>query len=345
MSVPTWNRKITLARRPIGAAELDDFTLIEEPLREPADGEVAVRIELLSVDPYQRGRMNEGRSYTENLQLGDVIVAAAVGRVMASRSDRFSVGDHVLGYLGWQEYATVPGRALTRLAADHVPVSAYLGVLGLPGVTAWMGMELIGKPQPAETVVVSAAAGAVGGIAGQLAKAAGARVVGIAGGPAKRAFLLDGLGFDAAVDYRDPQFEHRLAEATPDGIDVYFENVGGAVARAALTRLNDFARVPLCGLIAEYDTAVATTWDLSTLLARRVRVEGFICTDQMKLWSRAVSELTDLYRAGRLRYRESFAHGLQAAPRTLLGLLRGENLGKQLVSLTPEAPVPTEDSR
>ena len=331
--MPTLNRKITLARRPVGAAALDDFALVEEPSREPVDGEVAVQVELVSVDPYQRGRMNEGRSYAEGLKLGDVIVAAAVGRVVASRSEGFCAGDRVLGYLGWQEFATVRGGALSRLDADRAPASAYLGVLGLPGVTAWMGMELIGKPQPGETVVVSAAAGAVGGVAGQLAKAAGARVVGVAGGAAKRRFVLEELGFDAAVDYRDPDFRRLVADATPDGIDVYFENVGGPVSTAALARLNDFARVPLCGLIAEYDGAPATKVEVAALLTRRVRVQGFICTDHMDLWSRAVTELTSLYQAGRLRYRESVAYGLEAAPRALLGVLRGENVGKQLVSL------------
>ena len=330
-------RRIVLAQRPDGWVRNADFRLEAIPRVELRDGEVRAAVSTFSLDPYQRGRMNAGRSYAEPMQIGDVVVAAGVGEVIESRSPRLSAGELVLGFLGWQEEAVLPAKVLQKLSPQGISPSAFLGAAGLPGVTAWMGMTLIGKPAPSDTVVISAAAGAVGGVAGQLAKLAGARVVGIAGGNAKCEYVRDELGFDAAVDYRAPDFAYRLANELPEGVDLYFENVGGGVSRIVQPHLNDFARVPVCGLIAGYNEDVETALSLSQVLTRRLTVKGFICSDHMDLWGRAVEELSGLCASGTLKLRETVSVGLESAPDAFIGMLKGANVGKQLVALRSQA--------
>ncbi len=327
------NRKIVLAARPSGWVRPEDFRLVEEAVPDLEPGQVRVRNRFLSLDPYQRGRMNAARSYAKPLEIGEVIIAATVGEVLSSASPLFDAGDWVLGFLGWQEHAVAPAGALQKLDVSVAPPSAWLGALGLPGVTAWMGMTLIGQPRAGDTVVVSAAAGAVGSTAGQLAKAAGANVVGIAGGPEKCRFVREELRFDAAIDYHAQDFAALLATHTPTGVDVYFENVGGLVSKEVFARLNDFARVPLCGLIAEYNGDETSSVSLADLLSRRIKVEGFICSDRMDRWAEAVGSLVRLYRQGGLVWRETIATGLEAAVPAFISMLRGGNIGKQVVEI------------
>jgi NADPH-dependent curcumin reductase len=328
------NRKITLKARPHGWVTADCFAFEQEALGNPQPGEVLVRNHFVSLDPYQRGRMGESKSYAENLKIGDVIVAATVGRVIASASPKLPVDTMVSGYLGWQEYALAKDRAVQRIDVGLTPPSAYLGVLGLPGVTAWLGLHLIGQPKSGDTVVISAAAGAVGSVAAQLAKLRGAsRVVGIAGGPAKCGLLVEEYGLDAALDYRSPKFEAELVAATPNGIDVYFENVGGSTADIVAKRLNKNARVPLCGLISQYNGDPEPFYGLAQILISRARVEGFICSDHLNLWPQAISEIGEHVRAGRVKYRETIAEGLDNLPEAFIGMLKGRNIGKQLVKL------------
>lgn len=327
------NRKIIFAQRPEGEVTRSAFSFVEETLPLPQDGEVLVKNHYISIDPYQRGRMKTGKSYAKPMDIGDVIVAATVGEVLESRSDALPVGSMVTGYLGWQEKAVARARHLQKIPPGSVSPSAYLGAAGLPGVTAWMGLRLIGEPKAGETVVVSAGAGAVGSVALQLAKNAGARTVGIAGGAAKCAYLVDTLGADAAVDYRAGDFADRLATVTGDGVDVYFDNVGGPVSDAVFTRLNNFARVPLCGAISEYQSRPSPIYNLTQAIITRARLQGFICTDRMDLWNTAVEELVELIAQGKIIFNESIAEGLDAAPDAFISMLGGGNLGKQLVRL------------
>lgn len=332
------NRRWVLASRPREKAAESDFRLEEAPVPAVGEGQVLVRVHYLSLDPYMRGRMNEGRSYAPSQALGETMVGGTVGEVVDSRNPRWSRGDLVVGMGGWQELSLSDGKGLAR-APRGVPESLALGVAGMPGVTAWWGMGRIGRPRAGETVVVSAAAGAVGSVAGQLAKLAGCRAVGIAGGPEKCAHVVADLGLDACVDHRDPDFRRRLKEATPAGIDVVFENVGGPVLDAALARMNAFGRVALCGLVAGYEGQEIPIRNASSLLVNRVLLQGFIVSDHMEAWPQAIEELVTRVKAGELRWRETVAEGLESAPRAFLGLLRGENLGKQLVRVAgPASP-------
>jgi NADPH-dependent curcumin reductase CurA len=327
------NVQVLLRRRPEGEPREDDFELVERDVPELAEGQLLVRNRFLSLDPYMRGRMSDAKSYAPPAALGAVMLGGTVGEVVASRHARFAVGDRVLGTLGWQRFAVSDGAGLSRVD-DRVPLSAHLGVCGMPGITAWIGLYDLAQPKAGETVLVSAAAGAVGSVVGQLAKRRGCRAVGVAGGPAKCEHVVRVLGFDACVDYRAPDFEARLAEATPSGVDVYFENVGGAVLEAAVARLNPFARIPLCGLIADYNAREQHgLHNLRALLTQRVRLQGFIVTDHLERWPAARAELVEAVASGGLRYHETIAEGLERAPRALIGLLRGENLGKQLVRI------------
>ncbi len=331
------NRQILLAQRPSGWPQESDFQLVETPLPALNDGQVLVHNHYLSLDPYMRGRMNEVRSYAPSMELGQVMIGGTVGTVVESRHPNFAVGDRVLAYLGWQEYGISDGSGLNRISSTRVPLSAYLGAVGIPGLTAWIGLFDIGKPQAGETVVVSAAAGAVGGVVGQLARQRGCRVVGIAGGPSKCQFVVDELGFDACIDYKAGDLSARLREAAPDGIDIYFENVGGEVLDAVVPRLNDFARIPLCGLISQYNTNEPAGFrHLALLLTKRVLLQGFIVSDHMNRWPQALAELEEGVASGVIRYRETIAEGLEQAPRAFIGMLRGENIGKQLVKLSDE---------
>lgn len=338
------NRQIHLVSRPQGEASVDNFRLFERPVGEPGDGQVLVRHHYLSLDPYMRGRMDDAKSYSQPQPLGQVMQGGTVGVVAQSRHPGYADGDSVVGFGGWQEYsiadASVPG-TLRKVDISRVPLSAYLGPVGMPGVTAWYGLLLICQPKPGQTIVVSAASGAVGSVVGQLAKARGCRAVGIAGGADKCAYVTGELGFDACVDYKaftgtsaDPKsFYEALKAATPDGVHGYFENVGGMILDATLARMNAFGRIALCGMISGYDGEPIPLKQPTLLLKSRLMLEGFIVSEHMEVWPEALKELGTMVATGKLKYRESIADGIAAAPEAFLGLLKGRNFGKQLVKL------------
>ena len=334
------NHQILLDNRPRGEAVVSNFKLVSGPIPELCDGQVLVRHHFLSLDPYMRGRMNDSKSYAAPQPLGAVMMGGTVGEVMASRHPQFVVGDKVVGMGGWQEYSLVnadePG-ALRKVDTSRIPLSAYLGAVGMPGVTAWYGLVKIIAAQSGDTVVVSAAAGAVGSAFGALAKARGCRVVGIAGGAEKCAYIVNELGFDASVDYkmhRDAaSLSKAIKQACPDGVDGYFENVGGGVLDAVMARMNAFGRIAVCGMIAGYDGAPLPMANPALILINRLKVQGFIVSEHMDIWPEALKELGALVATGKLRPRESIAQGLAAAPEAFLGLLKGKNFGKQLVQL------------
>ena len=334
------NKQIHLVSRPKGEATADNFRLVEAPVPEPGEGQVLVRTHYLSLDPYMRGRMNDAKSYAQPQPLDQVMQGGTVGEVVASKHPNYRAGDKVVTFGGWQEYsladAATPG-SLRKVDTTHVPLSAYLGAVGMPGVTAWYGLLKICEPRASQTVVVSAASGAVGSVVGQLAKARGCRAVGIAGGTDKCSYVRDELGFDACVDYKahpDPKALYEaLKEATPDGVDGAFENVGGAVLDATLARMNAFGRIALCGMISGYDGAPIPMQQPQLILQSRLRIEGFIVSEHMEVWPDALKELGTLVATGKLKYRETVAEGLDSAPQAFLGLLKGRNFGKQLVRL------------
>ena len=326
------NRQIQLKSRPEGAPGLDNFELVERPVPEPGEGEVLMRTLYLSLDPYMRGRMSAAKSYAKPAAVGEPMVGGTVGEIVASRNPKFSVGDIVLGYGGWQEYALSSGTALRKLDPAAAPVSTALGVLGMPGMTAYVGLLEIGQPKPGETVVVAAASGAVGSVVGQIAKIKGCRAVGIAGGADKCRFVTGELGFDACVDHRAPDSARALEAACPKGIDVYFENVGGAVQQTVWPLLNDFARIPVCGLIAQYNSPTPMPGpDMFSVLRKRLMLRGFIVSDFAAKQGDFLREAGEWVRTGRLKYREDVADGLEQAPAAFLGLLQGKNFGKMLV--------------
>jgi len=327
----TLNKQIVLASRPADKVGLDNFRLAEAPVPEPGPGQV--RHHYLSLDPYMRGRMSDAKSYAAPQALGAVMGGGTVGEVVASNNARFKPGDTVVGMGGWQNYCLSDGRDLNGVDASRIPIQAYLGPVGMPGITAWYGINKIIAPKKGETFVVSAATGAVGSVAGQLAKSAGARVVGIAGGPEKCRYARDTLGFDACVDHKSPDFAENLKATLPDGVDGLFENVGGAPFDNTLRRLNDFARIAICGLIASYEGPLTALPDLRLVLIKRLRIEGFIVSDHLPLWPQALTELAGHLGAGRISYRETISNGLESAPQAFLDLLRGGNFGKQLVKL------------
>jgi NADPH-dependent curcumin reductase CurA len=336
------NRQIVLASRPSGEATVDNFRLQTTSIDPDAlaDGQVLVRHHYLSLDPYMRGRMNEGKSYAQPQPLGEVMIGGTVGEVIASRHPHFAVGDKVVGMGGWQQYQLVDANqrgALQKVDTTQVPLSAYLGAVGMPGVTAWVGLHTIVEPKAGETVVVSAASGAVGGVVGQLAKARGCRAVGIAGGPEKCAYVTDELGFDACIDYKAHRdlksLSQALKQACPDGIDGCFENVGGLLLDAVMLRMNAFGRIAMCGMIAGYDGQPIPMANPALILVSRLKVQGFIVSERMDLWPAALKELGAMVATGRLKYRETVAQGLESAPEAFLGLLKGRNFGKQLVKL------------
>ncbi|KVO70740.1 2-alkenal reductase [Burkholderia ubonensis] len=327
------NRQILLVSRPQGAASVDNFRLVETPLAPLANGEVRVRNHFLSLDPYMRGRMNDAKSYAPPQPLNEVMIGGTAGEVIESRHPGFAVGDRVVGTLGWQEYGTSNGHGLRKVDTSRVPLSASLGVTGMPGVTAWYGLNRIIVPKAGETVVVSAASGAVGSVVGQLAKRAGCRAVGIAGGPDKCRYVVEALGFDACVDYKAGRLVDDLAAATPDGVDGCFENVGGAVLDATMARMNAFGRIAVCGMIAAYDGASAPLAAPALILRSRLKMQGFIVFEHPDAWPPALAELTELVVSKHLHYRESIAYGLERAPEAFLGMLKGRNFGKQLVQL------------
>ncbi|MHB1201145.1 MAG: NADP-dependent oxidoreductase [Polaromonas sp.] len=334
------NQQILLDNRPSGQAVASNFRLVTRETPALQDGQVLVRHHFLSLDPYMRGRMNDAKSYAAPQPLGEVMGGGTVGEVVESRSPKFQPGDKVVGMGGWQQYSVVnadqPG-ALRKVDTSHVPLSHYLGAVGMPGVTAWYGLVRIIEPKVGETVVVSAATGAVGSAFGALAKARGLRAVGIAGGPEKCRYAVDELGFDACIDYKLHQdaasLSGALKDACPGGIDGYFENVGGMVLDAVLPRMNAFGRIALCGMIAGYDGQPLPMTYPALILTNRLKVQGFIVSEHMEVWPEALKELGSLVATGKLHPRESVALGLQAAPEAFLGLLKGRNFGKQLVKL------------
>jgi NADPH-dependent curcumin reductase CurA len=331
------NRRILLASRPVGKPMPDNFRLDSAPLSEPDEGQVLLKILYLSLDPYMRGRMNAGKSYAKPVEIGDVMEGGTVGRVVRSRHPDFAEGDVVLSHSGWQSFALADGSTLRKLDPAAAPLSTALGILGMPGFTAYAGLLTIGQPKPGETVVVAAASGAVGSAVGQIAKIKGARAVGIAGGMDKCAFVRDELGFDAVVDHRAPDFEAQLRAACPQGIDVYFENVGGHVWDAVFPLLNDFARVPVCGLIAQYNDAAAHPGPdrlpgvMRDVLSRSLLIRGFIQREFVDQRPAFYSQMTEWIASGQIRYREDVVDGLEAAPEAFIGLLEGRNFGKLVV--------------
>jgi len=328
------NRQVLLARRPQGTVTDDDFRIVDAPIARPGDGEVLVRNEWLSLDPYMRGRMNDVKSYVPSVQLGEVMVGQTVGEVVESRDARFAPGDRVLPPSGWQLYGTIKGSELAKVDTQLAPASSYLGVLGMPGFTAWFGLSEIGKPQPGETVVVSAASGAVGSAVGQLAKLHGCRVVGIAGGAAKCDYVVRELGFDACVDHKRGALHDDLRAACPKGVDVNFENVGGAVLDTVLALMNRFSRIIVCGLVAEYNSTEPYGYRrLRSVLVNRIHMQGMIVFDWKDRYGEALAGLTKHFASGKLVYRESVVDGIDNAPKGLIALLRGENFGKQIVKL------------
>ncbi|MBA3478952.1 MAG: NADP-dependent oxidoreductase [Lautropia sp.] len=327
------NRRIVLARRPEGDASPEDLRLEEVPVPPLADGQFLVRNLYLSLDPYMRGRMDDSRSYAKPVALNEVMGGGTVGEVVESRHAGFAVGERVQGPLGWQQLSVTDGTGVQKLASSKVPLTAWLGVVGMPGVTAWYGLNRILEPKPGQTVCVSAASGAVGSVVGQLAKAAGCRVVGIAGGERKCRLVTGDYGFDACVDYKAGRLEEDLKAATPDGVDMLFENVGGAIMDAVLGRMNPFGRVAVCGLIAGYNGHDISIKRVRSILVNRLKIQGFIVSDQLDIWPRALQELGERVVNGSLRYSETIAQGLEKAPEAFISLLAGGNLGKQLVKL------------
>jgi NADPH-dependent curcumin reductase CurA len=335
------NRRIVLASRPSGAASAENFRLESVPIPEPGDGQVLIRHHYLSLDPYMRGRMSDRKSYAAPQPLDEVMIGGTVGEVLASRFAGLAVGDTVVSMGGWQEYSVGDSKAGAlaprKVDARRIPLPAFLGIVGMPGVTGWYGLNRICEPKSGETVAVSAATGAVGSVVGQLAKQQGCRVVGVAGGREKCAYATQELGFDACVDYKTAKDARALGEllaaAAPAGVDCYFENVGGVVLDAVLTQMNAFGRIAVCGMISNYDGEPIALAYPSLILTSRLMLQGFIVAEHPEIWPQALGELGAGVASGKLKYRETIADGLERAPEAFLGLLKGRNLGKQLVKL------------
>ena len=332
------NRKITLKSRPKGAPTADNFHLEEGVVPVPADGQILLRSLYLSLDPYMRGRMSDAKSYAEPVAIGDVMVGGTVSRVEESHNSKFNVGDLVLAYSGWQDYELSDGKGLIKLSKELTHPSLVLGVLGMTGFTAYMGLLDIGQPKEGETVVVAAASGAVGSLVGQIAKLKGCRVVGIAGGPEKCRTVVEEFGFDYCIDHKSENFAKQLAEVCPKGIDVYFENVGGAVFDAVLPLLNTSARIPLCGLISQYNkTSLPPGPDrvgllMGSLLTKRIKMQGFIIFDDYgDRYPEFFTQMSTWIKEGKIKFKEDIVDGLENAPEAFMGLLEGKNFGKLIV--------------
>jgi hypothetical protein len=333
------NHQITLAARPVGFPKESDFQFIESPMPTPRDGELLVKILYLSVDPYMRGRMNDAKSYAKPVALGEVMVGGTVGQVIESKHPDFQVGDYVESRLGWQEYAVSDGTDLRKIDPNLAPLSTALGVLGMPGMTAYFGLLDICDPQPGETVVVSGAAGAVGSLVGQIAKIKGCRVVGIAGTDDKVDWLVNELGFDAAFNYKTTDnYVAKLRELCPHGVDVYFDNVGGAITDAVLLSLNSRARISICGQISQYnlDKPELGPRFFGLLLVKQAKAEGFLVFQFADRYDEGMRQMAEWIQQGKLKYREEIAEGLAATPRAFIEMLHGQNTGKQLVKIADE---------
>jgi len=328
------NMQVLLASRPTGWVEESNFRIVETPIPKPEARQLLIKIHWLSLDPYMRGRMGTAKSYTKPVEVGEVMTGGTVGEVIESSNPKFKTGDYVVGSLGWQQYAVSDGEGLTKVDPKLVPLSCYVGVVGMPGGTAWIGLLEHCQPKAGETVVVSAASGAVGSVVGQIAKLQGCRAVGIAGGKAKCDYVVKELGFDACVDYKGGNLYEELKAACPDGIDCYFENVGGIVMDTVFRLFNPFARVALCGLIADYNATEAYGVKMMrALLVSRVNLRGFIVFDRLDLYARAIPQLAKWVSQGKIKYHETVAVGLENAPGAFIGMLKGANLGKQLVKV------------
>jgi NADPH-dependent curcumin reductase CurA len=335
-TIPKAYRRVVLARRPPGQPAESDFRIEEVPVPEPGPGQFLARVIYLSLDPYMRGRMRDAKSYAPPVELGGVMTAGAVGEVVKSNHPHFKVGDIVEDTLGWQEYAIGPGRTARKVDPTHGPISYANSVLGMPGMTAYFGLFEVGSPKPGETVVVSAASGAVGQIVGQFARIAGCRAVGIAGGPRKCAYVKDELGLDACVDYKaEGNLAAAVKAACPNGVDVYFDNVGGPVSDAVLANLNVYARVSLCGSISQYNTAEPGPRWMGTFVGNRVTARGFIVWDFNMRYGPALRQMGEWVRSGRIKYKEDIVEGgIEKAPAAFIGLLKGENFGKLQVKVS-----------
>ena len=338
----TANQRIVLASRPEGEPTAANFKLEQTPLPEPGKGEVLLETIYLSLDPYMRGRMNAGKSYAPRVELGQVMVGGTVSRVVSSNHPDYAAGELVASNGGWQQYSLSNGEGLRKLEPENAPLTSALSVLGMTGLTAYTGLLDIGQPQRGETVVVSSAAGAVGSVVGQIAKLKGCRVVGIAGTDEKNAYLTGELGFDQSLNYKHEGFADELAAACPNGVDVYFENVGGNVFEAVLPRLNVGARVPVCGLIAHYNQMSPPVGPdrvpelMSAVLTRRLTLRGFIVSDHFSRWPDFTREMGAWVRGGQVKQKEHVVKGLENAPSAFLGLLRGGNFGKLLVQVSAD---------
>jgi NADPH-dependent curcumin reductase CurA len=329
------NHQFRLAARPVGLPKRSDWSYIEEPVREPRDGEFLVKILYISLDPAMRGWMNEGKSYIPPVGIGEVMRAGGVGRVTASKNPGFAVGDHVYSAFGVQEYAISSGKGVTKVDPRFAPIPVYLGTLGMPGMTAYFGLLEVGQPKAGETVVVSGAAGAVGTVVGQIAKIKGCRVVGIAGGGEKCQYVVKELGFDAAIDYKTENARDALAKNCPKGIDVYFDNVGGDILDSVLTLINLRARIVICGAISQYNNTgpIKGPSNYLALLINRARMEGMIVFDYADRYAQAGREMAGWMSAGKLKSREYIVEGLETFPETLLKLFKGENIGKLVLKV------------
>lgn len=337
MSNPTIRRSVVLKRRPKGSPQMEDFAVVEEPIPVPGPGEVLTRTIWLSIDPYQRGRLSDRKSYAAPVQIGEVMTGESVGEVLASNDPGVSPGDVVAGARGWQTHTVSNAKTLVRVPRQGPPLSTYLGVLGMPGTTAYSGMTDIGQPKAGETVVISAASGAVGSVAGQLARRAGARVVGIAGGPDKCFYVQETLRFDDCIDHRSADLDAELDTSCPNGIDVYFENVGGSVQAAVFKHLNPFARVVMCGMVSQYnEDEFPQGPNLGFVVGKRVRIQGLIVTDKPERFAEWRALATPWVLDGSLKYREDVYEGLENAPAALEGILGGRNFGKLLVRVGPD---------
>ncbi|MFY9610289.1 MAG: NADP-dependent oxidoreductase [Blastocatellia bacterium] len=338
--MPTINRQITLAARPVGFPKDSDFKLVESPVPTPKDREFLVRVIYMSVDPYMRGRMNDAASYAAPVQLGEVMGGGAVGRVISSNNPDFRVGDIVEGPFGWQEFAVSNGQGARKIDPSLAPISTALGVLGMPGLTAYFGLLDICNPQPGETVVVSGAAGAVGSLVGQIAKIKGCTAVGIAGADDKVAYLVDELGFDSAFNYKTvTDYFQKLKELCPNGIDVYFDNVGGEITDAVFRLINTRARVSICGQISQYNLEkpeMGPRIILVSLLVKQAKAEGFLVFQFAHRYAEGLTQMAEWIKQGRLKYREDIEHGIENAPGAFMAMLKGRNTGKQLVKLSKE---------
>ena len=336
------NRQILLSARPTGEPKETDFELVESPIPSPNNEEVLCQTIYLSLDPYMRGRMNGVKTYAEPVPLGGVMEGGTVSRVIESKYEGLETGDIVVARTGWQDYAVVPGNELRKINPELGPVSTAVGVLGMPGMTAYTGLLNIGQPQPGETLVVAAASGAVGSIVGQIAKIKGCKVVGIAGSPKKCTYVVDDLGFDECINHRDPNFAAQLAEKCPDGIDIYFENVGGKVWQAVTPLLNMFSRVAVCGMISHYNATSLPDGPnrvpelMFKILTHRVTLRGFIVRDYDDQLEDFLSDTSRWIKEGKIKYREDITNGLEQAPRALIGLLKGENFGKLCIKVSPD---------